>query len=156
MMITLSDNLCTNLVIRHIGVDRLSTVFREKLGLRDTRLERKLMDYAARAQGKDNWISARECIHLFDCLQQLPEAQQAWVAPMFANNQDAGLLMRDIQRDTLTFYHKTGSVTGVLHDWGYTDRENIFLFTQNVKDEIAMTGLFGQFGRRMVDAVEPA
>ena len=49
LMIALSDNLCTNLVIRRIGIARLNRVFREELGLLNgTRLERKLMDYAAR------------------------------------------------------------------------------------------------------------
>ncbi len=62
MMIALSDNLCTNLVIRKIGIERVNQVFRDALGLRGTELQRKLMDYEARERGLDNWITARDCI----------------------------------------------------------------------------------------------
>jgi len=147
MMIALSDNLCTNLVIRQIGLARLERVIRDDLGLRGTHLQRRLMDYTARAEGKENRISAADCIRLFDLFHALHPAERAWVEPMLANNQDSGLLGRDIPRDTLTFYHKIGSITGLLHDWGYTEGADIFLLTQDVKDEIAVTRLFGEFGR---------
>ena len=55
--------------------------------------------------------------------------------------------MRSITRDTLDFYHKTGSMTGVLHDWGFTDQCEIFLLTQNVPDEPAVYEIFGQLGK---------
>ena len=58
MMMALSDNLCTNLVIRRIGLEQVQQVFREALGLRGTELQRKLMDYKARDRGLDNWVSA--------------------------------------------------------------------------------------------------
>lgn len=151
MMIALSDNLCTNLVIRRIGIDRLQKILHEPLGLQDTQIQRKLMDYDARAKGLDNWISARDCIRLYDCIGQLRCDERAWVESMLAVNQDDLLLRRSIQRDTLTFYHKTGSMTGVLHDWGYTDRCRIFLLTQNVTDEPAAYPVFGQLGRLMAE-----
>ena len=49
LMIALSDNLCANLVMRRAGVERLNALFRDALGLEHTRLERRFMDYAARA-----------------------------------------------------------------------------------------------------------
>ncbi|MHB8114025.1 MAG: serine hydrolase, partial [Bellilinea sp.] len=58
MMMALSDNLCTNLVIRRIGLERVQQAFREALGLRGTELQRKLMDFKARDRGLDNWVSA--------------------------------------------------------------------------------------------------
>lgn len=146
MMIALSDNLCTNLVVRRIGIERLNRVFREKLGLQDTQLQRKLMDYEARARGLDNWISARDCVRFYQCIQQLGAEERAWVESMLSVNQDDLLLMRNIPRDTLTFCHKTGSMTGVLHDWGYTNRCQIFLLTQNVPDEPAAFQVFGELG----------
>ena len=65
MMIATSDNLCTNLVLREIGLERLQSVMIESLGLKRTRCERKLMDYAARESGLDNYIDAEESIRLF-------------------------------------------------------------------------------------------
>lgn len=136
LMIALSDNLCTNLVIRRIGLERLARVFQEQLGLAGgTRLERKLMDYAARSRGLDNWISARDCIRFFDLRRGLTPAERAWIDPMFAACVDSGLWLRNVPRDTIVLRHKTGSITGVLHDWGYTDQVELFILTRNVRDE---------------------
>ncbi len=136
LMIALSDNLCTNLIIRRIGIERLNRVFREQLGLQHgTRLERKLMDYAARSRGLDNWISALDCVHFFDLLRSLTPVERAWIDPMFAACTDLGLWLRNVPRDTIVLHHKTGSIEGVLHDWGYTDAVELFLLTRNVRDE---------------------
>lgn len=150
LMMALSDNLCTNLVIRRTGLEPLNRVFHDTLGLTGSRLERKLFDYAARERGLDNWISANDCIRLYQLIQALEPAERSWVNAMLEVNQDDALLKRSIPRDTLTFYHKTGSITQVLHDWGYTDRCQIFLLTQNVPDEAAMFEVFGELGRWMI------
>ena len=135
LMIALSDNLCTNLVIRRIGIERLGNVFRQQLGLTGTRLERKLMDYEARARGLDNWISAQDCIQLFRVRDSLTAAERAWLDPMLLACVDGGLWLRNVPRDTVSFYHKTGSIEGVLHDWGFTEQADLFLLTRNVRDE---------------------
>ena len=31
--------------------------------------------------------------------------------------------------------HKSGSIEGVLHDWGFTEQADLFLLTRNVRDE---------------------
>ncbi len=149
LMIALSDNLCTNLIIRRVGIERLNQVFREQLGLRHgTRLERKLMDYAARSRGLDNWVSALDCVHFFDLLHGLTPAERAWIDPMFAACTDVGLWLRNVPRDTVVLRHKTGSIEGVLHDWGYTDRAELFILTRNVRDESEVY--------RALDALGPA
>lgn len=150
MMIATSDNLCTNLVLREIGLPRLQKVMQEHLGLQHTRCERKLMDYAARDRGLDNFIDARECITLFRLIEKLAPADQTWVRSLLLANTDSALLLRSIPRDTLNFCHKTGSMTGVLHDWGFTDKCEIFLLTQNVTDEPAVFEVFGELGRQFL------
>lgn len=147
MMIATSDNLCTNLVIRHAGLERLAAVIHEDLRLPGTHLERLLMDYAARAAGRENRICAADCIRLFDLFAALSPEEKAWVEPMLAANQDAALLLRDVPRDTLDFFHKTGSMEGVLHDWGYTRSQRLFLLTNEVASEPPLFELFGRFGR---------
>jgi beta-lactamase class A len=154
MMIALSDNLCTNLVIRRAGLRRLKEVIRDELGLRGTQLQRKLFDYEARARGLDNWIAADDCIRMYALIEALSAEERAWVESILAVNQDEALLKRSIPRDTLTFYHKTGSISGVLHDWGYTDRCKIFLLTQNVTDEPAVFEVFGSLGKRLIPKTE--
>jgi len=151
MMIALSDNLCTNLVIRRIGIERLNEVIHGPLGLsKGTCLERKLMDYTARAQGKDNWVAPEDCARMFELVRGLTSQERAWIDPMFVVNQDNTLFLRDIPRDTLVFKHKTGSMPGVLHDWGWTEEVSLFLLTQGVRDETAANRVFGELGKMVL------
>jgi beta-lactamase class A len=147
LMITLSDNLCTNLIIQYCGLERLQHVFEETLRLPGVKLERKLMDYAARERGLDNWITSADCERLFECIDELQPSERAFVDNLLENNQDDTLFKRSIPRDTLTFYHKTGSLPGLLHDWGYTRSCRIFLLTENFSDEPAVFEVFGALGR---------
>ncbi len=150
LMIALSDNLCTNLVIRRMGLERLGQIFERDFGFEGTELQRKLMDYEARSRGLDNWVSVQDAIHFYDLLNELPPQDRVWADEIFLANQDDLLLKRNIPRDTLDFYHKTGSITGVLHDWGYTRDCRIFLFTAGVKSEPEAFELFGRLGEWMV------
>ena len=147
LMIALSDNLCTNLVIRRIGIERLNGIFRGPLGLPHAVIERKLMDYEARARGLENRISAVDCIRLFELRDALTLEEREWIEPMLLANDDLGLLLRDIPRDTVAFCHKTGSISGLLHDWGYTDQADVFLLTQNVQDVQTTYEVFGRVGK---------
>jgi len=147
MMLATSDNLCTNLILRKVGLERLREVLQSKLGLHKTRCERKLMDYAARERGLDNYIDAEEAIQLFRLVDGLAPEDRAWVKSMLLANTDSALLMRNIPRDTIDFFHKTGSMTGVLHDWGFTDQCEVFLFTENVTNEPAVFEIFGSLGQ---------
>lgn len=144
-MMTVSDNLCANLVIRRVGLAQLNETFRE-LGLPDARLERKLMDYEARARGLENRVSAADCIRLYELRDALSAEQRTWMEPMLLWNTDLGLWLRNVPRDTVDFYHKTGNITGVLHDWGYTRDADLFVLTQNVADETEVYRLLDRLG----------
>ncbi len=154
MMIALSDNLCTNLVIHRAGLDRLNQIFHDALGLPGAELQRRLMDFAARSRGLDNWITAQDCIHLFALIDQLAPMERAWVDALLGVCQENRFFLRDVPGDTLvderTFHHKTGSIPGVLHDWGYNDRGRIFLLTQGVTDEVVVCRVFGELGKLLL------
>ena len=150
MMIATSDNLCTNLVIDHIGLERLNQVFTGPLGLKQTVCQRRLMDYEARSRGLDNWVHAEEAIHFYDLIEQLAPADRTWVESLLAATTDNALLMRDLPRDQVKFFHKTGSMEGVLHDWGYTRECRVFLLTNEVKEEPPVFELFGELGRGLL------
>lgn len=59
LMITLSDNTATNMLIRTVGIENLEQGFRE-MGLVKTRIQRELFDENASALGMDNYICPEE------------------------------------------------------------------------------------------------
>jgi beta-lactamase class A len=156
MMIALSDNLCTNLVIERIGLARLNNVLHEDLRLPGCEVQRKLMDFEARRQGLENWITASDAVRLFELVQALPADDLTFVEQLLEANCDDAQLKRCLPRDEVTFYHKTGSIPGVLNDWGYTRQAELFLFTSGVQDEPPVFEVFGQVGQLLADEQPPS
>lgn len=150
MMITLSDNLCTNLILRRMDVNRANQVIHDVMGLHNTEIQRKLMDYEARSRGLDNWICAQDSIKFFSLVKQLNPQDRKFAELLLGLNQDDALLRRNIPRDTIEFNHKTGSMEGILHDWGYYNDREIFLFTQDVKEEPPVFEIFGKLGELLI------
>ncbi len=65
---------------------------------------------------------------------------------MLLSNTDLGLWLRNVRRDSVEFYHKTGDMTGVLHDWGYTNKADLFLLTQNIREDTRVFRLLDRLG----------
>ena len=59
LMIAVSDNVATNLIVDRLGIDVIQRWI-DRAGLGDTRLERRMMDRAAMDAGRQNWTSAAD------------------------------------------------------------------------------------------------
>jgi len=59
LMITVSDNVATNLIVDRLGIDAIQRWI-DRAGLGETRLERRMMDRAAMDAGRQNWTSAAD------------------------------------------------------------------------------------------------
>jgi len=67
MMIGVSDNGATNVLIRRVGMERVNGLL-DSLGLRETRLRRRMLDLAAARAGRENTATARELVALLEAL----------------------------------------------------------------------------------------
>ncbi len=65
MMVAVSDNSATNVLIDRIGMDNVNAML-DSLGLAHTRLRRKMMDLDAAKQGRENVSTPRE---MMTCLR---------------------------------------------------------------------------------------
>ena len=120
LMIILSDNTATNLLINRVGMAAVNTAMTE-LGLQSTCLQRLMMDFAAAAAGQENYTTAADLAHLFQAITgNVPGSRLPGSDAMIA------ILKRQQVRDKLPFYlpedtvlaHKTGTLPGVEHDGG--------------------------------------
>lgn len=67
MMVAVSDNGATNLLIDRVGMEKVNAML-DGLGLRVTRLRRRMLDVKAAQAGRENTASPRELVALLDAL----------------------------------------------------------------------------------------
>jgi len=118
-MVTESDNIACNILIDRLGFDYINQVF-EELGLQKTRLNRKMIDFAARDQGIENYTTAAEMTGLLDriyhhrCFNaEISERCLAVLKRQKINDRLPRYLPKEI-----TVAHKTGLEKEVCHDAG--------------------------------------
>ena len=67
MMVAVSDNAATNVLIGRVGMANINAML-DSLGLTHTRLRRKMMDLEAAKQGRENISTPREMTMLLDAI----------------------------------------------------------------------------------------
>ncbi len=67
MMVAVSDNAATNVLIDRVGMTNVNAML-DSLGLTHTRLRRKMMDLDAAKQGRENISTPREMMMLLDAI----------------------------------------------------------------------------------------
>lgn len=138
LMIILSDNTATNLLIALLGQQAIQRNI-ERLGMQGTHLRRKLFQPELAAQGIRNEISAADCARLLGMLYRgevvSPRASEAMLT-ILGNQRLRGKMPFHLHSRGIRCAHKTGEDDGVTHDvgiiWAQTPR--IFCFTSERTD----------------------
>ncbi|MDQ0971978.1 beta-lactamase class A [Neobacillus niacini] len=119
LMIIVSDNTATNILIDLLGIEGINATIQE-MGLEQTKLNRKMMDFAAINQGKDNQTTAEEMLH---CLKLVNECNKFFGIDGLIIAKDTLKLQqfRDklpalVDEDKITVFNKTGELSNVEHD----------------------------------------
>lgn len=120
LMIILSDNSATNILIDRLGIDSVNACMR-MLGLRYTALNRKLYDQEAQKRGVQNRITAREMGLLLEMMslgQCIGRSQDAEMLAILADQRLNGKIPFFIHGEDVKIAHKTGEDDGITHDVG--------------------------------------
>ncbi len=119
LMITVSDNSATNLIIDRLGMETIQAWI-DKAGLVDTRIERRMMDRAPMSAGRKNWTSAADMDALLAAV-----AAGTCVSGSASREMTRALEAQQIQDrlprrvdDEVRVANKTGNVAEVIHDAG--------------------------------------
>ena len=132
LMIIVSDNAATNILIRRLGMDEVNNTLR-MLGCMRSVLRRVLFDREASRKGIQNDITAREMGMLLEGLYR------GQVVSAEADRQMLDILLDQRLNGKLPFFvdsmgidvaHKTGEDDGISHDVGilYTDEPLVCCF----------------------------
>jgi beta-lactamase class A len=156
LMIILSDNTATNLLIEMLGFDLINQTIRE-LGLRSTLLQRKMMDIDQAQQGFENYVSASDVALLLRKMWQskgLTPTSHATMLDILKRQQHNDRLSVDFPEGTL-FAHKTGQLPGIEHDAGILIMPQHVLIlvalTRQPGENLAGPRFCGQVGRLVYD-----
>jgi len=116
LMITISDNTASNMLLDLAGIDAINITMHE-LGLHATRIERHFMDGEARRAGYENWTTAGDMALLlsFFCADLLPGRDE--MLKMLLRQNDYSTIP-SYWNEELPYAHKTGELEGIVHDAG--------------------------------------
>ena len=124
IMVAVSDNSATNILIDRIGMDNVVRLT-ESLGLAHTQLRRKMMDLEAAAQGRENISTPREMMQLLEQLYRGKVIGSPLLDDFFnvlATHKDSWI-PRDLPPE-LKIANKPGELEGVRNDSGIVFLKN--------------------------------
>jgi beta-lactamase class A len=129
-MITESDNAAANMLIDSLGFDVLNAYFK-KMGLKNTNIARKMMDFKERREGEENYTTAGDMAYLLEQIyykkflnKDVSEKCLALLGQQKINDR----IPRKLPRGTYVV-HKTGLERHVCHDVGivFTNKGNFLI-----------------------------
>jgi beta-lactamase class A len=124
MMVAVSDNSATNVLIDRVGMENINALL-DSLGLHNTRLRRKMMDVKAAAEGRENISTPQEMLTLLEKIYQgkvLDKEMTADFFKMLSTHKDS-FIPRDLP-DGLQIANKPGELEAVRNDSGIVFLQN--------------------------------
>ncbi|MDQ1409712.1 MAG: beta-lactamase class, partial [Acidobacteriaceae bacterium] len=124
MMVAVSDNSATNVLIDRVGMENVNALL-DSLGLHNTRLRRKMMDIKAAAEGRENISTPQEMLTLLEKIYQGKVLDQESTADFFkilGTHKDS-FIPRELP-DSLQIANKPGELEGVRNDSGIVFLQN--------------------------------
>jgi len=118
LMISVSDNSATNVIIDRIGMENVNALL-DSLGLTHTRLRRKMMDVKAAAEGRENIATPREMMILLEDLYRGKILNKQMTDDFFEllSIHKESYIPRELPED-LRIANKPGELEGVRNDSG--------------------------------------
>ena len=122
LMIVMSDNTATNMLIDLIGMEAVNRRATE-LGLSATRLQRKMMDTVARKAGRENLTCAADMLRVLEATYRggnVSKEASGFMLDMLKRQQATGRLdlYLPIEDEGIVIAHKTGDLDRLEHDVG--------------------------------------
>jgi len=124
MMIAVSDNSATNVLIDRVGMENVNALM-DSLGLAHTRLRRKMMDLKAASEGGENISTPAEMMTLLEDLYRGKVLNKEMTADFFVmlSTPKNSFIPRDLPEGS-KIANKPGELEGVRNDSGVVFVEN--------------------------------
>lgn len=141
LMMTISDNTATNVLIDLLGMGNINNTGTE-LGLKGTILQRKMMDFEAAKKGRQNWTILSDLVMLVEKLYKkeiLSPSSSDEMLKIMSTAISRDFMTRDLPVD-IRCAHKPGELDGINHDVGIVYTPNcdyaLGILATGLKDNI--------------------
>jgi len=139
MMVAVSDNSATNVLIGRVGMENVDTML-DSIGLHSTRLRRQMMDLKAAGEGRENVSTPREMMTLLETIYRgklLNKEMTADFIKVLSTHKESSLL-QGLPDDAIAA-SKPGELEAVRNDSGIIFVKNrpyiLCVMTTYLKDE---------------------
>ncbi len=155
-MIVESDNIATNIMIERLGMDNINNYIQQH-GYKDTRLQRRMMDFAAQQQGRENYTSVNDLGNIFLQMYKhtcVNEAMDEKMLDILKGQTDNDKIPQGLPQGT-EVAHKTGELPGVYNDGGiiYTKQGDYLLVVLANKVGGEAIGNIADLSRKVYDGL---
>lgn len=155
LMIILSDNTATNILIDRLGIGHVNETM-QSLGLKQTVLRRKLFDREGKAKGLENTVGARDIGILLEKMYRgtlISENASAQMLDILKSQKLNGKMPFYLHEHGIPIAHKTGEDDGITHDVGiiYTRKPFILCMLSNETDVTTYERLIQNTARELAD-----
>jgi beta-lactamase class A len=141
MVMAVSDNSATNILIDRVGMDKVNQLL-DRLDLKKTRLRRKMMDLKAAKEGRENVSTPREMMFLFEAIYRekvLNKSTTEDFLKVLSTHKESAML-RGLP-EGVRAANKPGALEGVRNDSGIIFAQNrpyvLCIMATYLKDEKA-------------------
>ena len=148
MIVAVSDNSATNVLIDHVGMNNVEQML-TNLGLKNTHLRRKMMDLEAARQGRENLSTPREMMTLLEDIYRNKLLNKELTADFFkvlSTPKDSSI--PKLLPPDLMIANKPGELEAVRNDSGIVFVPNrpfvICVMTSYLRDERAAQGAISE------------
>lgn len=155
-MIIVSDNTATNALIRLLTMERIND-FCARMGWKDSKVERLMLDFDAVKAGKNNYTSALDQFGMFRAIYQksiLTLELCDLAMDMLLGQRDCSDFLRYIP-GPVRVAHKTGGLDFLEHDSGlfFLEKATLYLgvFVTDAPDDAHGSRLIAAAARRIYD-----
>lgn len=156
LMIIVSDNTATNILIDLLGYDNINKMG-DKLGLNNTILSRKMMDFKAIKEGQQNYTSAMDMAIIIESIyrnQILSPDMCDLMIDILKKQKYKDCLCRFLL-ENVSIAHKTGGLKNLSHDIGifYLDNMDYLLgvFVTEASSDIEAKEIIGKVSKVVYD-----
>lgn len=160
LMIIVSDNMATNILIDMVGMDAVNKRAMD-MGLRETKLQRKMMDSAARKAGRENYTCASDMFRILEAMYEgsnVDRERSDLMLGILKRQQVQGRLdlYLPIDDEGIVIAHKTGDLDRLEHDVGIvylpTGEYIICVLTNETKTNKDGREIIGRISKSVYDA----